>query len=179
VTAKLRKLKELNESLEPPDELGGVFLPIGHEPRFDLMLVAEMPSMNEPKGGGLRRNYNFDVTARDKFLQEMLVKYGVAGSYLTDVVKRRDLPRRPTTAEIREWLPFLLTEIEIVQPAAIIVLGKGTYDRSFKRFVQSRVPNHVLVDWVFHYSSQVPRAKFERRFSDVIRKIRSHTARVG
>ena len=58
------------------------------------MFVAEMPSMNVPKGW-VQGNVipNFSETARDRFLQDMMVKYGVGGSYVTDIVKTRDYPR--------------------------------------------------------------------------------------
>ncbi|MGD0092774.1 MAG: hypothetical protein ABSE73_22915 [Planctomycetota bacterium] len=55
--------------------------------------------MNEPKNDGQNvnfENFNFGVTARDRFFQEMLVKYGLSGVYVTDIVKKRDLPRLPT-----------------------------------------------------------------------------------
>jgi hypothetical protein len=51
---KLYKLKEITDTLKLPDELGGVFLPKGYKERFDIMFVAEMPSMNEPKEGNSR-----------------------------------------------------------------------------------------------------------------------------
>ena len=101
----------------------------------------------------------------------MLVKYGVGGSYVTDIVKKRNIPRRPTKEEIKEWLPFLLKEIEIIDPRAIVVLGKRTYDASFKRNVEPFISQNIKIDYVFHYSSQVPRSKFEQRFAEVVDRI--------
>jgi len=170
-------LKTLNKSLNSPKELGGMFLPPDLPKRFDIMFIAEMPSMNEPqKDSPQISNFNFGVTARDKFFQEMLIKYGVAGSYITDIVKERNVPRRPTKEEVKKWLPFLLKEIEIVKPKAIIVLGKRTYEASFKSFVEPLIPKGVFIDYVFHYSSQVPRNKFEKRFSEVIKCYTAQTA---
>lgn len=172
---KLNKLAELNKTLKPPRELSGVFLPKGSQKQFDFMFIAEMPSMNEPKEKfGKNENFNFGVTARDRFFQEMMNKYDVAGSYVTDIVKERDIPRRPTKNEIQKWLPFLLKEIEIIQPKALIVLGQRTYEASFKRHVEPLIPpKGIKVNYVFHYSSQVPRSKFERRFSEVINRMRN------
>ena len=172
LTHKLNKLKQLNKTLNPLQELGGVFLPNDSPEQFNFMFVAEMPSMNEPKDWDGKSNYNFNVTARDKFFQQMMVKYGVAGSYATDIVKKRDVPRRPTKEEIKTWLPFLLKEVEIIQPKAIIVLGKRTYEVSFKPFVEPQISKEIRIDYVFHYSSQVPRNRFERRFSDVISRMK-------
>lgn len=170
---KLNKLEKLNKILKPPRELSGVFLPRNSQKQFDFMFVAEMPSMNEPKKkSGKNENFNFGVTTRDRFFQEMMTKYGVDGSYVTDIVKKRDVPRRPTKKEIQKWLPFLLKEIEIIQPKAIIVLGRRTYEASFRPFVKSST-SKIKVDYVFHYSSQVPKNKFERRFSEVIRRMRN------
>lgn len=173
-TYKLNKLEQLNKTLNPPQELGGVFLPNDSPEQFDFMFVAEMPSMNEPADWDGKSNYNFGkFDARCRFFQEMMIKYGVAGSYVTDIVKKRDKPRCPTKDEIKTWLPFLLKEVEIIQPKAIIVLGKRTYEVSFKPFVEPQVSKEIKIDYVFHYSSQVPRNKFERRFSDVINRISS------
>jgi uracil-DNA glycosylase family 4 len=100
----------------------------------------------------------------------MMVKYGAAGCYVTDIVKKRDVPRMPTANEIRGWTPFLLKEIEIIGPRAIVVLGQRTYKASFRPYVESLIPEDIKIDYVFHYSSQVPRSKFEGKFSDVLRK---------
>ena len=171
---KLNQLKNLIKTLKAPKELGGVFLPMGYKEQFDFMFVAEMPSMNEPKNDLLKNeNFNFGVTARDRFFQEMIIKYNVAGSYVTDIVKERDIHRKPTKEEIKKWLPFLLKEVEIIQPRAIIVLGRRTYEASFKPFIKPMISKNIFVDYVFHYSSQVPRNKFEYRFDKVISKVRN------
>ncbi len=164
----------LNASLRPPEFLGGVFLPKDYKEQFEFMFVAEMPAMGEPEEGeARRRNFNFDVTERDKFLQMMMVKYGVAGSYVTDIVKKRDVPRRPTKREIEEWLPFLLSEIAMIRPRAIIVLGRTNYEASFGPFIHGLIPKGIEIDWVFHFGNQVPKHKFEKRFSEVMDTIRA------
>ncbi|MDP2695798.1 MAG: uracil-DNA glycosylase family protein [bacterium] len=172
--SKLNRLRLLNKTLEPPQEIGGLFLPIGLPERFEFMFVAEMPAMGVPKKKQGKRIINFNATARDRFLQEMMIKYGVEGSYVTDIVKKRDRPRRPTPKEIQKWLPFLLKEIEIIKPGAIIVLGRRTYEASFRPYVEPRLRDKdIKVDHVFHYSNQVPRKKFERRFGKIISRIRN------
>ena len=172
---KLIKLEQLNKKLKPPQELGGVFLPRSCRKQFAFMFIAEMPSMNEPKGWDRKSNYNFDVTTRDNFFQETMIKYGVGGSYVTDIVKERDVPRRPTKAEIKKWLPFLIEEIKIIQPEGIVVLGKRTYEVSFKPFVEPLISKEIKIDYVFHYSSQVPRVKFEKKFKDVVSRMRNNS----
>lgn len=172
---RLGKLNDLNKNLKPPKELSGAFLPKESPKQFAFMFIAEMPSMNVPKDisdlGG-----NFNVSAPDKFLQRMMITYRVAGSYVTDIVKKGDVPGRPTKEEIQQWLPFLLKEIEIIQPKAIIVLGKRTYEGSFRKYIEPRIPKGIKVDWVFHYSQQGSKtnAEVEQRFSEVINKMRNN-----
>jgi uracil-DNA glycosylase family 4 len=114
----------------------------------------------------------------------MMKKYGVAGCYVTDIVKERAKPGMPEIDKILKWSPFLLKEIEIITPKAIVVLGLRTYKKSFKLFVENTykksfklfvdqfISKNIRVDYVFHYCSQVLRAKFEQRFAEVIGKIR-------
>lgn len=172
---RLNKLENLNKTLKLPKELGGVFLPRNSKNQFNFMFIAEMPSMNEPKDWDGENNYNFDVTKRDKSLQAMMMKYGVGGSYVTDIVKKKDGPREPTKTEIQKWLPFLIKEIKIIQPKAIIVLGKRTYKVSFRPFVEPLISKEIKVDYVYHYSQQGAKTNLEveQRFSEVVNKMRS------
>ena len=173
---KLKKLENLNQSLkQPPKEYCGEFLPKEFPKQFEFMFVAEMPSMSEPKNKSDGKPSNFNATKKDIFLKEMMARCGVAGSYVTDIVKARDRARRPTKKEIQKWLPFLLKEIKIIQPKAIIVLGKTNYDVNFKRFVEPYIPEGIKVDNVFHYSQQGAKsnAEIEQRFREVINEIRN------
>jgi uracil-DNA glycosylase family 4 len=144
-----------------------------------MMFLAEMPSMNVPKDWVEGHPIpNFAETARDMFLQEMMRKYGVDGSYVTDIVKTRDVPRKPKPTEIKNWLPFLLKEIEIIQPQTLVVLGKRTYEDSFRPLVAQHIPKNIKVDWVFHYSNQVTRKKFEDRFGEVVGRLKANEAQL-
>ncbi len=105
-----------------------------------------------------------------------MVKYGVAGSYVTDIVKARSQPRQPTKVEALTWLPFLLKEIAIIGPGVIVVLGKRTYEGTFLPHVAQKIPAGIRSDYVFHYSNQVPKSKFEQRFAAVITQLRTSGA---
>jgi hypothetical protein len=142
--SRLSRLEALNKTLIPPHVLSGVFLPPDSPMQFfDVMFLAEMPSMNVPKGWVEGQpNFNFNVTERDRFLQKMMSKYGVAGRYATDIVKKRDVPRRPKPDEIAKWLPTLLQEIEIIRSQTLVVLGKRTYEDSFRPFVAQHIPEN-------------------------------------
>ncbi|MGD0518762.1 MAG: uracil-DNA glycosylase family protein, partial [Thermoguttaceae bacterium] len=169
---KINELKKLNDTLKLPDELGGVFLPKEAKERFDIMFMAEMPSMSEPKDRKVRSyNFNFDITKRDKFFQKMMEKYDVAGCYVTDIVKERAKPGMPVKDKILYWRHFLLEEIKIITPKAIVVLGLRTYKKSFKPFIEQFISKNIKVDYVYHYSNQVRHKIFEQKFAEVIGKI--------
>jgi hypothetical protein len=75
---RLRRLNALNKTLDLARDLSGVFLPPESPKQFDVMFVAEMPFMNVPKDWIEGQPIpNFAETARDKFLQDMMIKYGV------------------------------------------------------------------------------------------------------
>lgn len=174
------KIEKLNKLLKPPKELGGNFIPAGFKKQFDFMFIAEMPSMREPKNvQDLHTNYNF---LGDKLLTEKIAKCGLGGSYVTDMVKERGVPGRPTEEQIRKWLPFLFREIGIIKPKYIVVLGKGNYFRNFGLWIEPQIDKSIKADWVFHYAMREPRKKekfktkkekFEMRFSEVISKFRN------
>ncbi|HOI97671.1 MAG TPA: uracil-DNA glycosylase family protein [Candidatus Pacearchaeota archaeon] len=168
---KLKKLNDLNKPLKP---LGGLFLPQGAKKQFEFMFVAEMPSMNEPEEINDGESFNFGVSAPDRFLQKLMTENKVSGSYVTDIVKKRDKPRRPTEEEIMHWCPILLEEIEIIRPKYIIVIGKTNYERNFKKFVEPRIPSSIKIDWVWHYSQQGSKtnAEIEQKFFDIVNKMR-------
>jgi len=165
---KATRIENLNKSLKPPKELGGNFIPDGFRKKFDFMFIAEMPSMREPESiQELHTSYNFKG---DKRLNEIMAECRVGGSYVTDIVKERGLPGRPTEKQIKKWLPFLLKEINIIKPKYIIVIGKKNYFNNFKLWVEPQIDKKVKADWVFHYVPRIKKDKFESRFREVIFK---------
>jgi hypothetical protein len=167
---QIAEIDKLNQLLKEGEELGGVFLPKGFKKRSDIMMVAEMPSMNEPSEKDKNRNYNFDVTARDKFFQEMLVKTGLGGVYVTDIVKRRNYARKPTSDEVISWRPFLLKEISILRPKMIIVIGQRTYLRSFQPFIAPMLPKNIPYNYIFHYGMRVNKDDFATSIKSIVKK---------
>ena len=167
---KVQALRNLNATLRAPKQLSGVFLPSGARERDDLLLLAEMPSMATPKTTDPVKQVNFGATARDSFFKDMLQKHGLSGVYVTDVVKQRAQPRPPTREEILEWRPFLLQEIEILDPKVIIVIGRRTYEQSFLPHILPALKSQISHDYIFHYCSQVSRAKFAVRLAVVVEK---------
>ena len=168
---KLKMLNDLNRPLKP---LGGLFLPPGTKEQFEFMFVAEMPSMNEPEEIKNGESFNFGVSAPDRLLQKLMAENKVSGSYVTDIVKKRDKPRRPTKEEIMYWRPVLLEEIKIIQPKYIVVLGKTNYELNFRKYIEPMVSAPIKIDWVWHYSQQGSKtnAEIEQRFFDVVNRMR-------
>ncbi len=87
----------------------------------DIMFIGEAPGKNEDEQG-----IPF-VGAAGKFLNEMLAaaERERQDIYITNIVKYRPPNNRdPTPEEKREFWPYLLKQIEIINPKAIITLGR-------------------------------------------------------
>ncbi len=87
----------------------------------DIMLVGEAPGKKEDETG-----LPF-VGSAGKFLDQMLSEAGMTRDqvYITNIVKYRPPDNRdPTMAEKAEFWPYLVRQIEIIQPRAILTLGR-------------------------------------------------------
>lgn len=108
-----------------PEGLGPVF-GIG-DPAAQLVLVGEAPGEREVAEG-----YPFAGPA-GRLLDAVLAEIGLSRDefWLTNVVKCRPVKdqggrlanRAPLAGEIKAWLPLLLEELTVVQPAIIVCLG--------------------------------------------------------
>jgi DNA polymerase len=90
-----------------------------------VMLVGEAPGEREAKSG---RPF---VGASGRFLDELLTSIGARRQdiYITNIVKDRPPENRdPSTEEIRLYAPFLLRQIEVLQPRLILTLGRFAMD---------------------------------------------------
>lgn len=91
------------------------------DPDANLMFIGEAPGAQEDKAG-----VPF-VGASGKFLDEMLGTIGLRRDdvFVTNIVKFRPPDNRdPSKEEIDICLPYLLSQIKIVQPKLIIFLGR-------------------------------------------------------
>jgi DNA polymerase len=87
----------------------------------DIIFIGEAPGRKEDETG-----LPF-VGASGKFLDEMLELAGMKREdvYITSIVKYRPPNNRdPRPDEKRAFLPYLLKQIEIIQPKAIVPLGR-------------------------------------------------------
>lgn len=90
-------------------------------PNADIVFIGEAPGKNEDiKGEPF-------VGAAGKFLNEMLAAAGMERDdvYITNIVKYRPPENRdPLPEEKREFWPYLMRQLEIIQPRAVITLGR-------------------------------------------------------
>lgn len=90
-------------------------------PNADIVFIGEAPGKNEDEQG-----LPF-VGAAGKFLNEMLDAAGMQRNdvYITNIVKYRPPNNRdPEPEEKREFWPYLMQQLEIIQPRVVITLGR-------------------------------------------------------
>jgi uracil-DNA glycosylase len=91
----------------------------------DIVFIGEAPGKNEDIQG---RPF---VGAAGKFLNEMLETIGLkrAMIYITNIVKYRPPSNRdPLPEEKAIFLPYLLRQLEIINPKLIVTLGRHSMD---------------------------------------------------
>lgn len=87
----------------------------------DIVFIGEAPGKAEDEQG-----LPF-VGASGRFLNEMLEAAGLVRSdvYITNIVKYRPPNNRdPTPEEKREFWPYLMQQLEIINPRVVITLGR-------------------------------------------------------
>lgn len=90
-------------------------------PDADIVFIGEAPGKKEDETG------QPFVGAAGKFLDHMLAEAGMSRSdvYITNIVKYRPPGNRdPLPEEKAAFLPYLLRQIEIINPKAVITLGR-------------------------------------------------------
>lgn len=90
-------------------------------PDASIVFIGEAPGKREDELG---RPF---VGASGRFLDEMLQAAGLnrADVYITNIVKYRPPDNRdPSKAEKAEFWPYLMRQLEIIQPKAVITLGR-------------------------------------------------------
>ena len=109
------------------------FLPVVGEGSHDakIMFVGEAPGLNEAKTG---RPF---CGAAGKFLTELIESIGLKREdvYITNIVKDRPQDNRdPTPEEIELYAPFLVRQIDIIQPKVIVTLGRYSMGYVMRRY---------------------------------------------
>lgn len=91
----------------------------------DIVFIGEAPGKNEDEQG-----LPF-VGAAGKFLNEMLAEAGMDRQdvYITNIVKYRPPNNRdPLPDEKKEFWPYLLKQLQIIQPKVVITLGRHSME---------------------------------------------------
>lgn len=97
----------------------------GGSPDADIVFIGEAPGKKEDEQG-----LPF-VGAAGKFLDEMLAaaRMNRGDVYITNIVKYRPPGNRdPLPEEKAAFLPYLLRQLEIIDPKAIITLGRHSME---------------------------------------------------
>lgn len=87
----------------------------------DIVFIGEAPGKNEDEQG-----IPF-VGASGKFLNEMLAHVGLQREdvYITNIVKYRPPNNRdPLVSEKKAFWPYLVAQLDIIQPKVIVTLGR-------------------------------------------------------
>ena len=91
----------------------------------DIIFIGEAPGKNEDEQG-----IPF-VGAAGKFLNEMLAAAGMDRTdiYITNIVKYRPPNNRdPLPEEKKEFWPYLLKQLQIIQPQVVVTLGRHSME---------------------------------------------------
>lgn len=91
----------------------------------DIVFIGEAPGKNEDEQG-----LPF-VGAAGKFLNEMLAEAGMSRDdvYITNIVKYRPPNNRdPLPEEKKDFWPYLLKQLQIIQPKVVITLGRHSME---------------------------------------------------
>lgn len=110
-------------------------------PDADIVLIGEAPGKNEDEQG------KPFVGAAGKFLNEMLAQAGMERGdvYITNIVKYRPPNNRdPLPEEKQAFWPFLLRQLEIIQPKVIITLGRHSMEYFLPDARISEIHGHAV-----------------------------------
>jgi len=116
------KQKILDDKVTPQLAKGATQLVFGvGNPEADIVFIGEAPGKNEDLKG------EPFVGAAGKFLDEMLAMIDLKRSdiYITNIVKYRPPDNRdPSPAEKTAFMPYLESQLEVIQPKLVVTLGR-------------------------------------------------------
>ena len=143
------KAKILEQNVCPELAASATQLVMGDgNPDADIVFIGEAPGQKEDEQG-----LPF-VGAAGKFLNEMLAEAGMQRSdvYITNIVKYRPPNNRdPLPEEKAAFLPYLLRQLEIIDPKAIITLGRHSMEYFLPSAKISQIHGHAVRKKVLYY----------------------------
>lgn len=117
-------------------------------PDADIVIIGEAPGKKEDEQG------KPFVGAAGKFLNEMLAQAGMERSdvYITNIVKYRPPNNRdPKPAEKEAFWPYLLRQLEIIDPKVVITLGRHSMGYFLSDAVIGEVHGHAFREKVKYH----------------------------
>lgn len=117
----------------------------------DIVFIGEAPGKNEDEQG-----LPF-VGAAGKFLNEMLATAGLNRSdvYITNIVKYRPPNNRdPSPEEKQAFWPYLARQLEIIDPKAIVTLGRHSMEFFLPEAKISQIHGHAVRKKVKYHDSK-------------------------
>lgn len=116
------KQKILDDNITPKLKAGATQLVFGDgNPDSEIVFIGEAPGKNEDLQG------KPFVGAAGKFLNEMLAMIDLKREdvYITNIVKYRPPGNRdPQPDEKKAFLPYLQSQLEVIQPKVVVTLGR-------------------------------------------------------
>jgi len=135
------KLEILTTNLCPELAAEATQLVMGDgNPNANIVFIGEAPGKKEDEQG-----LPF-VGASGRFLNEMLAAAGLDRSnvYITNIVKYRPPSNRdPSPQEKQEFWPYLIRQLEIIDPKVVITLGRHSGAAFIPDLVISRDHGHA------------------------------------
>ncbi len=142
--AELDKIKQaiLDANVTPELSTQALNLVMGDgNPNADIVFIGEAPGKNEDEQG-----LPF-VGAAGKFLNEMLAAAGLDRSdvFITNIVKYRPPNNRdPLPEEKQAFWPYLARQLEIIDPKAIVTLGRHSMEFFLSDARISQIHGHAV-----------------------------------
>ena len=149
--AALDELRDriLSDAVTPDLAAGALQLVMGDgNPDADIVFIGEAPGKKEDEQG-----LPF-VGASGKFLNEMLAAAGLERSdvYITNIVKYRPPGNRdPSGAEKQAFWPYLAGQLDIINPKAIVTLGRHSMEFFLPDAKISEVHGHAVHKAITHH----------------------------
>lgn len=175
----LEKLKQICEAAdELKTDLAGTNLVFGvGNPNADLMLIGEAPGEQEDKQG------EPFVGAAGQLLNKILaaIQFNREDVYIANILKHRPPGNRnPSPEERLRSLPYLLKQIDLIQPKVILCLGKvsGTTllnrDDSLKNLRGQFYPfRNSLLTVTYHPAALLRNPHWKRPTWEDVQKVRA------
>lgn len=120
-------------------------------PNADIVIIGEAPGKKEDLEG---RPF---VGAAGRFLNEMLAQADMERSdvFITNIVKYRPPNNRdPKPAEKKAFWPYLLRQLEIIDPKVVITLGRHSMEYFIPEGKISEIHGHALREKVKYHDGR-------------------------